>query len=523
MAKKRDIQRILDNDLPAVVHAYHAHENGEEIGTPEAQARHEEAGRAILSDPVQARKWHPSRDPAKEIVRKLERLYHMTGHRPYRVFEDFVQICLATQMALPLVGLYARLNDGAVLPFEQEPEELQKIWNDIKARYERGHTNYWPTVYKTFAECWGLLREGPMFEDYNDVLGTVYQELGAANQSGMAQYFTPWGLAQMIAEINLGNGAILRDVTSRMLEAIERWGGAEPYTMMGMVLDLDHPETVKFVFEQNFNQTWPHYDPVIVYEPCIGSAVMMIAGMGLCERWMIDGRYIEWYGIDLDPVCVAMARLQMIGLYGANAYGMLCSLPFMLAEEDLPSQELLFLRVKQAFAYVQCGNALAEEFTRDEQGTLKLIHWTETERGKAWIAGEGDRKAEEKQRQHVAKQAQALKQQHDKAAARLQAVKDKAAATGQELLFDIALPPVEDRGALEADAKHANGHANGNGNRKRNGKAPAETTAGAAGDWNAFVERAQAVKGTAAAANGAKQAQAAVEELAEELTQGTLF
>src|SRR6266545_2017137 len=106
MAKKprrdKNTQRIIDNDLPAAVHAFHAHERGEEIGTPEAQAEHDAAGRAVLADPVQARKWHPPREPVNEIVKRLEKVYHRTGQRPCRVFDDFVTICLATYMAMPL-------------------------------------------------------------------------------------------------------------------------------------------------------------------------------------------------------------------------------------------------------------------------------------------------------------------------------------------------------------------------------------------------------------------------------------
>ncbi len=105
--------------------------------------------------------------------------------------------------------------------------------------------------------------------NFCDLLGPVYE--GVASQwkkSGLGQYFTPWNVAVMMAQI----------VTS----------------------DLEDPTTRE--------------EPLTVGEPCVGSGVMMLAFKGTVAAKF--GRHalrnVRIYGQDLDQVCVMMARIQML-------------------------------------------------------------------------------------------------------------------------------------------------------------------------------------------------------------------
>jgi len=130
----------------------------------------------------------------------------------------------------------------------------------------------------------------------------------------------------------------------------------------------------------------------------------------------------------------------------------------------------------------------------------------------------------ERAAEQATEQAQAaVVKEQQKAVSKVKAVKDRAKAKGQELLFDIELPPIEDRASMAADAAHTNGNGNGHANGNGNGHTNGDAVPGAAGDWDTFVEKAKAVKGTPAAVAGAAVATVVVEQLAEELTQGEMF
>jgi hypothetical protein len=519
VAKRRNTQakieqRLIDSDLPAAVHAFHAHERGEEIGTMEADEEATAAARDILSDPAQRKKWYPKRDVSNFIVRKLEKVTSMTGHRSNNIFEDWIRIVLATQMVMPLQLLYARTHNGAKIPFEEEPPETQQMWKESMRRYRKED---WPKVYEVFAECWAEMWMDSQ-DTHNDYLGRVYEELGASNK-WFGQFFTPYAVGVLMTQINLGFGAeqLIGWVTERMAAALEAAGYGDTYRLMGMQIGLEYPATTRDLFERHMVECWPHYNPVRILEPCSGAGILMLTALQEVPQWITDTSLAFYFAVDKDPICAMMTAIQMT-LYGANGYNMLCSIPIMLPEDQLPTQAQLWRSVQRVFSFVQCADSLSHEWVWNaELSRWTMIPWTETEEGKAWIAGKPERECEAIEHRKAQKAAEYEAQAGQRAAAKVKAVKQKAKADGQELLFDFEMPPIEEREALEADAKHTNG--NGNGHTNGNGHA----VPGAAGDWDTFVTKAKAVKGTPAAATGAAVAAAIVEELAEELTQGEMF
>lgn len=104
-------------------------------------------------------------------------------------------------------------------------------------------------------------------QNYYDILGGVYMELGQGDKR-FGQYFTPWNVAKMMAEMTLG--------------------------------DFKPPE--------------PGEPPLTFCEPCVGSGVMILAAAETIEERFpgtIARGGVEFYGMDLDPCCVAMCRLNM--------------------------------------------------------------------------------------------------------------------------------------------------------------------------------------------------------------------
>jgi N-6 DNA Methylase len=117
------------------------------------------------------------------------------------------------------------------------------------------------------AEALAILMEQAA-QNYYDLLGGVYMQLGQGDKR-FGQYFTPWNVAKMMAEMTLADG---------------------------------------------FKPPGPGEPPLTFYEPCVGSGVMILAAAETIEERFpgtIARGGVEFYGMDLDPCCIAMCRLNM--------------------------------------------------------------------------------------------------------------------------------------------------------------------------------------------------------------------
>jgi hypothetical protein len=54
----------------------------------------------------------------------------------------------------------------------------------------------------------------------------------------------------------------------------------------------------------------PYIEPLTSLEPCCGSGVMILAQIAALPRWVSQVGLIQFTAIDLDPLCVAMCRVQ---------------------------------------------------------------------------------------------------------------------------------------------------------------------------------------------------------------------
>lgn len=116
-------------------------------------------------------------------------------------------------------------------------------------------------------EALELLIEQAFF-NYHDILGAVYMELGQGDKR-FGQYFTPWNVAKMMAEMNL----------------------------------------------HDLKPLSPGQPPIKILEPCVGSGVLILAAAETIEErcpGMIARGEVEFYGMDIDPVCVKMCELNMV-------------------------------------------------------------------------------------------------------------------------------------------------------------------------------------------------------------------
>lgn len=190
---------------------------------------------------------------------------------PSRVFEDWLSVVDGTLTMLPL-HLASVLSSRT---FADDTPGVRAIWDDVKKRQP-------PAAFPKFAEAFGVLLDSTTDGDsvtYHDTLGDVYMRMAANSQSG--QFFTPWAVAKMMAEMQSDHGV---EVTRRL--EIERETG-EPF------------------------------QPVTVHDPACGSGVLLLAFASTYPRHMIEQGRVLFSGQDVDPTCVRMAKCN-IRLYGMN-------------------------------------------------------------------------------------------------------------------------------------------------------------------------------------------------------------
>jgi len=440
--------------------------------------------------------WIMPRRPVQDMIMQLERLEHIGGYRrPRDVFCDWLDLVEATLHMLPQHALYARLN-GTLMPPDQEPEEIKEVFKRVMRHYGAGR---WKEAHSHFFEAYRILTDAAQGMT-GDWLGAMYMamEIGSARAG---QYFTPMSLAKMSAMMMLGS--IELEVIAKLAEAIDRWEGSEMYRLIGLTWGREHPNTTRWIWERHIDPLYLMTEHLRILEPASGAGIFLIAAIGEIPPWIVNYQLVDFYAVDIDPICAQMTRIQLL-LYGANGYALLCQLPIVAPDDDLPAFAQLELRYQQIASHVQCANALSHEWVRQENGVWTMVPWYETEHGKRRLA-EMEADGKQRETETAARKATAKKK------ATVDRVKQQADERGQKLLFDVKVPPVEIQvqaaalAGVELPATNGNGHA-----------------PGAAGDWTEFVERAKTQAGQVTSQVRA-ELEEAIKEMGEQLTQQSMF
>ncbi|MCK6623704.1 MAG: hypothetical protein DPW09_02085 [Anaerolineae bacterium] len=144
---------------------------------------------------------HNSEYYVKEIIKRLEKIYSLTGARPSLIFDDWLSIAEATLAALPNQVKAV----GATGWFAEDSLEVKAVFDGVRARYQNTYNPESATVvWECFGEAFSLLLEsseelslwgrGSDEPGYSgpDILGAVYLKYASYDPSWAAQYFTPW-------------------------------------------------------------------------------------------------------------------------------------------------------------------------------------------------------------------------------------------------------------------------------------------------------------------------------------------
>lgn len=148
----------------------------------------------------------------------------------------------------------------------------------------------------------------------------------------------------MMAEIVSDRGA---EVHERLKAAIEKSPIAQAFLVAGCV--LEGQEALDWFLTRVVPAAIEHYEPVTVNDPCVGSGILLLAHASTLPPWMVQMGLVQYYGCDIDPLCVSMARVNC-KLYGLNGFGLKCAL-------ELSQAELAALPEPHASAYAEAQKA----------------------------------------------------------------------------------------------------------------------------------------------------------------------
>lgn len=274
-------------------------------------------------------RYHPPvSELKKDIIKALHTAQAHCGEGMSRLFPRWLTFCHAFMDHAPRVY-------GAVIRGDTEQAEA------LDAEFKRAAGQPSPQVMDAFREGLRSLLMSVLTEEgdfrYSDVIGSIYMGVGACEETG--QFFTPYNVARCMAEMVLGAGqaeALVRQRWDEMaannpaFDVCAHMVGL--YSMMRPVDDQYMPPLISRMHDKMREM----FKPILLLDPCCGSGVMHVAAASCIPRPLIDAGFFAFHGVDLDPVCVDMARLNC-KLFGLNGWGMKAAAELRIAEaEALP-------------------------------------------------------------------------------------------------------------------------------------------------------------------------------------------
>jgi len=280
------------------------------------------------------------------------------GKSNREVFDDWVLASLLALDGLPHV--LASKDKKSLENFK----ETEKKVADVMGRYRNADVAA-ENMGRAFGEL--MVAAGMGWED---VLGSVFMDFANPNPS-TGQFFTPWSVAKMMAEINRPMDLVMERLATAYVKS--RTG-----RMHVVMTDEDHARDFAMrdpqaVYCALLPDEIAAIEPVRVMDPAVGSGVMLLAAASMLPEWVHSTPLVQYYGVDISQTCVNMCRLNLM-LHGLNGYGVECALALSnLSMEAIP--EPFAEKYKQAIEAnasndLQAVEAIAAEINSWKQATL---------------------------------------------------------------------------------------------------------------------------------------------------------
>lgn len=239
-------------------------------------------------------------DHKKEIIKHLSRATYR--ERASRVFDDWLDVVIA---ALTMLPAHAQSVAKTGKMAEDTPE-VAKLWASLRTRYER-------LDFEAFSRAFGVLLDSTVDDDgesprYRDTIGDVYMGFGNQNP-GSGQFFTPWNVAQMMAQMT---STTAEEIRTRLRATIAK---TPALAMLVLMRDETLGDESDDTLARCARYVPDDFRAVTVYDPCCGSGVMLLAAASVLPTWAVRAGLVRFYGQDIDVTCVKMCRINCM-LYG---------------------------------------------------------------------------------------------------------------------------------------------------------------------------------------------------------------
>lgn len=251
----------------------------------------------------------------KAIVSKLEKI-EASGNASYHIFQDFLDLVEAALDMLPY-HLTEAAKSGQMA---EDSPEAKATWERVKRRYPKGRETYY---FNLFADAFDLLLTSaqplPVWRVIEggvagpDIIGAVYEEYGYPKH-GHGQFFTPWNVCLAMAMLTIMDGE--REVRQNLSEAARKNPAGIAMALASTTIQ-DPAVAERFFFEKVLPVIGPETKPITIMEPCVGSGRMLLAIAIQYPEWVICSGLVQFYGLDIDPQCVQMCRINL-KLYGID-------------------------------------------------------------------------------------------------------------------------------------------------------------------------------------------------------------
>ena len=163
-------------------------------------------------------------------------------------------------------------------------------------------------------------------------------EIGCAN-AARGQFFTPDSLSDVMARIVLANETIHRTVWRHLRVAYRAAQEAGELIFPVPSLEVEDDDVLLDESERQrilplianrfvLPRLAPYYEPVGIYDPCVGSGSTLLAAADRLPAWYVYHGMVLLRGDDLDHTCVKMFHTQALAFgltaraYHANAMTM---------------------------------------------------------------------------------------------------------------------------------------------------------------------------------------------------------
>lgn len=241
-------------------------------------------------------------------IEKLLNPLQWLGVGPSQLYRDWLSCVEITLNQMP-----EYIRSGGIIPNAPNAHEA---WQKIESQYS---SDVWEKIKEAFADALVCLFQSTM-EDYRDTVGDVYMRFGNPNPS-QGQYFTPRPICRFMAQSEVPDGGEL--LMNRIQDAIKSGDSATHIHAQMMVMASS---LIPNPFEHLITKVVPAalscgLKPITVMDCCVGSGALLLAMASRFPSWANMMGLIQYYGSDIDPTCVKMARINCM-LYGLNGYGM---------------------------------------------------------------------------------------------------------------------------------------------------------------------------------------------------------